>query len=91
MSREPSDTDPSQEWWKAFLQWVKSFDYSSYDYLADRVSTLEEELAQLKRTQGSGLPPTPASDRENRSSSSKGLRPEIVIGSPSRSKTPYEV
>ena len=56
MSREPRATDPSQGWWKAFQHWVKSLDYSSYEYLADRMKTLEEELAQLKRTQGSCLP-----------------------------------
>ena len=66
MSREPSATDPSQGWWKTFLHWVTSLDYSSYDYLADRMRTLEKELAQLKRTQGSCLPPTPASERESR-------------------------
>ena len=66
MNREPIATDPFQGWWKTFLHWVKSLDYSSYDYLADRTRTLEEELAQLKRTQARCLPPTPASDRENR-------------------------
>ena len=56
MSREPRATHPSQGWWKTFLHWAKSSDYSSYDYLADRMRTLEEEFAQLKRKQDSCLP-----------------------------------
>ena len=62
MSREPRATHPSQGWWKTFLHWAKSSDYSSYDYLADRMRTLEEEFAQLKRKQDSCLPPTRASE-----------------------------
>ena len=52
-------------WWRTFLNWVERLDYSGYDYLADRMTALEQELAQLKRAQGPRLPPT-GSERELR-------------------------
>ena len=65
MNRETKATNSPQGWWRTLLNRVARLDYSGYDYLADRMTALEQELAQLKRPQGSRLPPT-VSERELR-------------------------
>ena len=34
--------------WETLRRWVNTLDYSAYDYVSDRVTRLEDELARLK-------------------------------------------